>query len=386
MAYSISAGLTAALTADIQTPISKVEVLDAASRSVIATVTDIDDGSVTVDVGRGTRRTFQLRLSNENGKYTPTTALDYFAFNRLIRIHRGLRYWDATAGTTVDEYVVVGTFMIDRPEVFVERNMSVLTVDGSDLWKKIATGGFASGNSFAVGTHINTVIAAVATASGIPVSQLSLDPLTGVPDANKLLGSTLAWEPGDNRSDFLTNTASQFALDVYFDPYGTLVSRQVVDPTKQSEVWSFSPGESSVMLGVTRIQNDLRLINHVIVTGENTSTTAVRYEIVDDKPESPTYTGTIGDRVMVVKSPLATTVDQAKAIAIKTYKENALIDEEIKLPTMCLPHLEGNDVIAITEGTWAKVGSQKYLLQRFEIPLRDSRMTIETKKAREIPT
>lgn len=382
MAQPISTAFSAALQSGVQTVISKVEMLNSTSLAVVSTISDIDDGSVTVDVNRQTRRTFQLRLTNAD--YVQT-ASDRFPLNSVMRVYRGLRYWSDSAGTTVDEYVLLGTFMIDRVEVFVERNMSVVTIDGSDFWKKIATGGFAYGQSFASGTHVNTVISTAAVASGLTVDQLALDPLASWSSAKKQLGAPLSWEPGDSRSDFIANVAKSFGLSIYFDVSGNLVSKQVVDPDTATEVWTFGSGESSVMLGITKTQNDLKLVNHIIVTGEGSAAQTARAEIADNDPTSATYIGTIGDRVMVVSSPLVTTNEQALALAVKTYIENALIDEEIKLPTICLPHLEGDDVIRVIESQWSGT-FDKYLAQRFDVPLRESRQVIETKKGRTIPT
>lgn len=385
MAQQISEGFAAALVAPRQHPIAKVEVLDASTRSVVDTITDIEEGSVTVDVSRGTRRTVQLRLTNEDGRYSQVSAASTFSFSHLLRPYRGLRYLDAD-GTTVEEYVPLGTFMIDRPEVFVERNMSVITIDGSDLWKKIATGGFSTGQSFAVGTNINTVLSQAAQASGIGSAYLKFDQLLGRTSSYKTLGATFAWEPGDSRADFFTNFAVQWGLQVFFDPMGFLVTEEMPNPTTTPPVWSFSAGEDSILLGLTKINSDLKLFNHIIVTGEASGgvPSVARYEIVDNNPGSPTYTGSIGDRVMLYASPQVTTNEQAKVVAEKLYRENCLIEEELKVPTICLPHLEGNDVIEVREPTWSHV-SDRYLCQRFDIPLRESRMTIETKKGRPMP-
>lgn len=373
----VSTDLVAALKAGRQEPIAKVRILNSSTRLLIAEVTDdVDDGSVTVDVSRGTRRTVQLRLVNKNGQYTPTTSSDYFSFNSLIQVYRGLRY-TSSDGYETEEYVLLGTFMVDRSEVFVERNMAVLTVDGSDLWKKIATGGFPAGFSYAAGTDINTVIAKVANDSGIDSKYLSLWA------GGYTLGKDIAWEPGASRSDFLSNLAKQYGLQMYFDVNGYLVTKPIPDPVTTAPVWSFTKGEDAVMLGVTLVQSDLKLVNHIIVTGENSdgSQSGARAEIRDNDPTSPTYWETIGDRTLLYSAPLVATNAQALLVAQKLYAENALIEEQIKLPSICLPHLEGNDVIEVVEPDLAKV-NDKFLCQRFDVPLRETRMVIETKRGR----
>lgn len=382
---SVSDALIAALKKPKQIPLARVDILDTASKTVIASVEDdVDEGSVTVDVSRGTRRTVQLRIVNDDGIYTPTSPSSYFAFNRLIRVYRGLRYIDSRGGET-DEYVLLGTFLVDRAEVFVERNMSVLTVDGSDRWKIIATGGFPSAASFAVGTNINTVIREVAIASGLVDDDLNLDPLTDRASSLKTLGAQVQWEIGDDRSRFLLDFCEQFGLQVYFDPAGYLTTRDIPDPATTTPVWTFTSGKDAIMLGMTKVQNDLKLINHVIVSGENSQGTfsGARAERKDVDPASPTYIGTIGDRVFHHRAPLVTTTAQAQVVADLLYQQYALIDEEIKLPTVCIPYIEGNDVIEIVEPTLAKV-NDRYLVRRFDVSLREARMVIETKKGRPI--
>lgn len=382
MATPISAGLKAALSSGKQIPITKIEVLDAASRVTLKTITEVDEGTVTVDVSRGTRRTFQIRLSNKDGLFTPLSSSDDFYFNRLIRIYRGLEFVDST-NQIVDEYVCLGTFMVDRPEVFTERNMSVLTVDGSDLWKKIATGGFASGHSFPIGTHINDIISLVASLSGVGLNNIALNPYPTRTTAGYLTGTVVAWETGDSRSDFLQNLATQWGIQIFFTVNGFLTTAEIPNLSIASPVWTFTVGETSTMLGVSKILNDLKLVNHIVVIGETAGAApTVRVELADTDVSSPTSIyGPLGNRVLVYRGPEITTVEQATTVAQKLYAENALIEEQLRLPIVALPHLEGNDVIRVIEPTFSRISST-YFAQRFDIPLRESRMTIDTKRAR----
>lgn len=367
-------------------PLARVEVLNSTSKAVEATLTDIvDEGTVTVDVTRGTRRTLQLRIVNDDGLYTPISSNDYFFFNRLIRVYRGLRYVDSRGGET-DEYVLLGTFYVDRPEVFVERGMSVMTIDASDRWKKIATGGFPTARSYASGTHVNTIIRQIAIDCGLTDEDLNLDPLTDWATSEKQLGTTFEWELGGDRSQTLLDLCNQFGLECFFDVAGFLTTRPTPDPTKITPVWTFASGEDAVMLGVTKIQNDLKLINHLVVSGENSDGvfSGVRVEIKDTDPGSPMYVnGPLGDRFMHHMAPLVTTVAQATKVATKIWQENAQIEEEIKLPTICLPHLQGNDVIEVVEPL-SQV-NDRYLARRFDVALRETRQTVETQKGRALP-
>jgi hypothetical protein len=384
---NVSSDFIKALKADRQTVLTKVNILEGQYRYPIATLTDIDDGSVSVDTSRGTRRTCQLRLPNEGGTHTPTSLTSNFSYSTLIQPYRGLRFVSSVSGKVVDEYVLLGTFMVDKPEVFVERGMSVITVDGSDLWKKIAIGGFASPCAFTSGTHINTVITQVATDAGIPSNWLTLNALSDRATTEKTLTNTVQWELGDNRSDFLTSFAAQWGINLFFSPAGYLYSEEVTDPSAEEPVWTFQKGIDATMLGLTYLTTDTALMNHVIVTGESASSGTVEklYEIYDNDPNSASYVGRIGHRTYVYSGPQITTAVQAELAGIKLYREKCLIDETIKLPTLIIPQLEGGDVIRVIEPDFTFL-DQKYLCTRFDISLRDSRMVIDTKRAKPMPT
>jgi hypothetical protein len=327
----------------------------------------------------------QLRLPNENGIYTPIDSTSIFSYSNLVRIYRGFRFIANETGLETDEYVPIGTFMVDRPEVFAEKGMSLLTVDGSDLYKKIATGGFASAYAYSAGAYINTVITKIAEDAGVSSNWLTLDPLDNRTADGKRLGASFQWEVGDNRSDMLSSLEDQFGIQIYFDVNGYLVSAELPDPDIAQPVYSLSPGENSILLGITKILSDANLINHIIVRGENVSgkMTGISYEIVDSDPNSPTFTGRIGNRVFLYVGAQITTLEQAQAAAVKLFLEKCLMEETIKIPLMCIPQLEGNDVIEVIEPDLTKTNT-KYLCQRFDISLRDARMTIEAKKMRKV--
>lgn len=595
-----------ACRASKQIPIVLVQALDKYLVPIADITDDVEDGNVTIDVNRGTRRTVQLRLVNEGGKYTPNDSSDYFFWNNIIRVHRGLRYIGSD-GIETDEYVCLGTFMVDRPEVFVERNMSVLNIDGSDFYKKVATGGFSGQMSFPEGALVGDVISRILQDAGIPPYQMNIynmddesDPwassnlvtnpsfetnttgwdspasptvweTTGISwNAKLYIGSgatltrtaspyqapnggswclkvsgascraahctvtasfvkgksyyvkayfrkvtptgpvsgisgfigssgymkttyptniadtsqgscylyswpedshdasfygldekpwvemTMVWKPsqnyssaelyfynhnidlvwdqksvnkpgqsvvigeteytamaqdyyldavyvgeynvdtmvserrtqnpvqwlyGDSRDKLLQDLLNQFSLDGYFDVYGVYRVVKKKDPTEEIPIWTFSPGEDSTMLGISRIQDDMQLVNHIIVTneGSNTYTNTIASEVQVTDTNSPYHKTRIGDRVMVFKMSQISSQTTADEAARNMFRKYGSIAEEIKLPTLCLPFLEGNDVVSVVEplsGT-----SDNYSCQRITVPLREIRMNIESKRS-----
>src|SRR5574339_958932 len=125
----------------------------------------IVDGNVDVDISRGTRRTAELTILNENGNFTPDNTLaDYdgkFYVNRNIRLFRGVVL---AGGTTL--YAPIGTFMIDSIDVLVERNMSLMNMTLSDHWKKLEKSLITFTGSHPTGKPINDSIRSLAANAG----------------------------------------------------------------------------------------------------------------------------------------------------------------------------------------------------------------------------
>lgn len=137
------------------------------------------------------------------------------------------------------ELVPIGTFYIDNADVVVERNMSVVVLSGTDLWKKFNKAQFTVPRVWAAGTTINQVITDMATAAGVDFSRITLDPLTSRATNEKTLNNKLKAEIGDSYNDVLSKVIDSFGLDVYFDPLGTLVSQDMRNPIDQEVVFRY---------------------------------------------------------------------------------------------------------------------------------------------------
>jgi hypothetical protein len=191
------------------------------------------DGEVEVDVTRPARRTFTATVLNKFGEWSPNADWSgTFYVDRLIRLWRGVRFTDNST-----ELVPIGTFFIDNADVIVERNMSIVVLSGTDLWKKLLKGQFSAPQSWAAGTLLNVVITAVAEDAGI--TSISLDPLASRTTDEKTLNKKLHAEQGDSTSEFLVNLAKSYGIDLYFNPLGVLVSEDMVNPADREIVFRY---------------------------------------------------------------------------------------------------------------------------------------------------
>ncbi len=341
------------------------------------------DGTVDLDVERGTRRTLTMSLLNPEGQFTAdseetgeTPDWDgYFYVNRLIRLWRGVRYEDGT-----EELAPIGTFMVDKSEVLVERSMSTVVIAGSDLWKKFTKSQFGSPTSWAAGTELNTVIEELCTAAGVTLRVL--DPLAGRTTASRQLGTTFNMEKDDTRGDALMKLCTDHGLEAFFDPMGVFTTRDFQDPMARPTEWTYDDTDGLAFFLRSVIDDD-RLYNHVIVVGTADAQdggTIYKSELTDADPGSSTNISRIGDRVFRFESPLLGTQEAVDKSATTIFYKHFLLGQTISLEAICNPAIAGNDVLRIVEQRYSGFNGESFLVNTASIPLVTSKQKITMKR------
>lgn len=336
------------------------------------------DGTVDVDVTRGTRRTLTMSLLNPEGAFTPegtnftTSDWDgYFYVNRLIRLFRGIRYENGS-----EEVVPIGTFMVDKAETLVERGMSTVVIAGSDLWKKFSKSQFGSPRKFTEGTEINTIVSTLASEAG--VTFLSLDPLTSRTNASKQIQRDFNFEADETRGEALLKICGDYGIEIFFNPMGVLTTRDFQNPFDRDTVWYYDD-EDDLTFFLRTVLSDDRLYNHVVVVGTAKANQdpplIYKREIKDTDPSSPTAIAKIGDRVFRYESGVLGSQESVDKSAFTIFYRHFLLSQRVALEAVCNPALEGNDVIFVGESKFTRV-SRRYLIVTFTIPLVTSKQKL----------
>lgn len=337
----------------------------------------ITDGSVDVDTSRGARRTMTVTLLNPGGVFSPNSEwAGTFYVDRMIRLWRGVRYSDEDF-----ELVPIGTFYIDTADVVAERNMSIVTISGSDGWKKFTKAKFGKATKYAEGTSVNTVIRDMADLCG--VDKLNLDPLDGRSASTSELQKDMHFERSDNVGEALLKLGNDFSLDIYFDPMGRLTTEPLKSPSKSPVVWRYEPEQDGALLMVRATFKDDRLYNNVVVTGTADEKNPVHGRASDNDPDSPTNIDRIGRRTYEYESKHIKTVDQAKETAKKLLLKHLQRSEDIELQAICNPAYEGNDVIRVEEQDFTKL-DHRYRIHSFTIPLSSARQSLKLARTIEL--
>lgn len=326
------------------------------------------DGNVDVDVTRLTRRTFTANLLNPGGIWSPGSDwAGTFYVNRLVRLYRGIDYGSAS------EMVPIGTFMIDNADVAVERNMSVVVLTGSDLWKKFGKSKFPRNKTWADNTPINDIISYIADQAG--VTRLNLDPLSERSAADRQLSKKFAVEQGDNRGEMLGKLCANYGIDVYFDPLGRLTTQDFRTPGDQSVVYSYGPEANNNLLTVKSSYSDDNLYNSVLVLGTADPDNVIVSRVRDTDPSSVTNVDRIGERVFLHESQDIGTQAVADKAAERLFYKHVLINEDITLESICNPAFEGNDVISVKEMDFSGL-NRNYRIKAFTVPMSTSKQTV----------
>lgn len=376
--YTISPTFVAALKSPGHTMRVHMDVLDT-DFNVVEQFRDIGnpsgdatdilvDGNVDVDVTRLTRRTFTANTLNPSGVWSPGSDWSgTFYVNRLIRLWRGIDY-----GTGY-EMVPIGTFMIDSADVAVERNMSVVVLSGSDLWKKFGKSVFPATRTWAVGDSINTIITYIANQAG--VTRLNLDPLASRVAGDKVTTRKFTVEQGDNRGEAIAGLCKAYGIDVYFDTLGRLTTQDFRTPGDQAVVYTYDPTDNNNLLTIKAAFTDENLYNSVLVVGTANKDAIVRYRVRDTSAVSVTSVNRIGERVFIYESDNIGTITLARTAAERLFYQKVLINEDITLETICNPAFEGNDVIKVRETEFSKL-NLNFRIKAFTVPLSTSKQSI----------
>ena len=330
------------------------------------------EGSVSMIRSRAIRRTCEVTLANPDGVWTPVNPGDWLGVNALVRLDRGL-YLDPS---TV-EWCVLGHFLLGRPRVVVTPAGATVVASGEDRLKLLVRSRFTVPTTYPTGARLADVFREEAEVAGMGTTHYRLD------DGGKTLTAPRTFEEDESRDLALRDLARDYGLELYADADGYLACAAPPNPVTAPVAMAYAPGDTAVLLGLTKEWTDDRLYNHVLVTGESADPARppVRAEVMDTNPASPAYVaGPLGDRLYRYTSAMITSTAQALQVATNLLAEVALIEESISLGAVTNPALEPGDAITVSEPLSRTEG--RYLVDEVEVPLGLGEQTLGTRVVR----
>lgn len=359
----------------------------------------ISDGSISVNLQNGQRRTANVTLSNVDGQYD--YSVNKLWFGTEIALDEGLILSDGT-----EYYFQQGVFLIETPTESVFPNGRTVTLNLVDKWAKLdgTLGGNLEGTyQVAAGVNIYRPIAALLqedAGNGYPIDRV-LPVFTeyyngktqALPDGSTAnltdTPYTLTVEAGQTKADVILGLSGMVNAWTGYDRTGALRLEASQDDILDSDKplsWQFSM-EDTLILGASYQVLNTHVYNDYIVVGETLSGYAQpsgRAENLD--PQSDTNIGLIGRKTLWVQQSGFYTDTMCRDYAEWKLKRAAALQKAVTISCGQMFHLEENTIVTIVRTDKPGAPVERHLVMGFSRPLASTgEMTVNAVSVQDFP-
>jgi hypothetical protein len=324
---------------------TRIEVLFGSD--VVTSLDTLVSGYVGMD-NVSVRRECNFTIVDADGIFTPASAGDLLSPKGTeIRLYRGLMV------NHVYEYVPMGVFGIDKPEVRSHSDGTVIEIRGYDRVDALRYRQFEDPWVVVGGTLAHVAIAAIFT-DRMPGIPMRITPSTyTVPE--------VVFDRLSDPWDAIRKLAVAAGLNCYFDQLGSFV----IEPTQDFITgWTYQPGPASMLMTSARSFSARGSYSGVIARAEHPDAAPIRYELWDTNPASPTYSaGPFGRRPYGYYTDKITSLPQLQDIAQIIYDREVHIAQECEITVTGHPGHDVGDIIEIidprsrTAGVWRVISA-----------------------------
>lgn len=360
----------------------------------------LQDGSISVNLQNGQRRTASVTLSNIDA------AFDYSVnkvwFGQQIAIDEGLILSDGS-----EYYLPQGIFYIAEPQETLQPNLRTITYPLVDKWAYLdgtLFGRLEGTYEVPVGTNIFEPMQAILDldrGNGMKVdavrpifTEYYNEKKQKLPDGTTV---SLVKSPYTLRVDSDDGTYADVILGlsemvnglVGYDQTGALridPSQDDVLDAQKPVLWRFSTKEAQ-LLGATYTVKNTEVYNDYIVLGEQTSEyaqAAGRAQNLD--PASDTNVYIIGRKTYRETASGYYTQTQCKDLAEWKLKRTAVLQKAVSISCTQMFHIVENNLIELTRTDKPGSPTERHLIQGFTRPLTSTgEMTISAVSVADFP-
>lgn len=360
----------------------------------------LQDGSISVNLQNGQRRTASVTLSNIDA------AFDYSVnkvwFGQQIAIDEGLILSDGS-----EYYLPQGIFYIAEPQETLQPNLRTITYPLVDKWAYLdgtLFGRLEGTYEVPVGTNIFEPMQAILDldrGNGMKVdavrpifTEYYNEKTQKLPDGTTV---SLVKSPYTLRVDSDDGTYADVILGlsemvnglVGYDQSGALridPSQDDVLDAQKPVLWRFSTKEAQ-LLGATYTVKNTEVYNDYIVLGEQTSEyaqAAGRAQNLD--PASDTNVYIIGRKTYRETASGYYTQTQCKDLAEWKLKRTAVLQKAVSISCTQMFHIVENNLIELTRTDKPGSPTERHLIQGFTRPLTSTgEMTISAVSVADFP-
>lgn len=360
----------------IRKQVYKIEWMDKDENIIYESTTDYMDGSISIQLQNGVRRSCNITLTNDDGLYTPDP-------NGLVFIGKKIKIYSGLNINGTDYFPsesIQGVFNIGNPVIRSESGWSTVTIEGYDnfaLLNGTISGSIDSAEyQVDIGTSITNAVTTILSDAGIVKNPF-------IYTNSYTIYYTLVKEAGNTYADMLIEIANIISWDIFFNVQGQPVFKTPVDEDNEAHVWEFTEDEVSY-LSSEHNYNYAEVRNHIIVYGENVNGDLATGEAQDNGIFSPTSVARIGRRTHSIVDNLI--IDDTEALARARYELRQAVQayEFTNIKTYNVDFLKEGDIILIRDSNGA-YNADRYLIKQINRTLSfDAEMTIQAWKVRDI--
>lgn len=361
----------------------------------------IQDGSLSVNLQNGTRRTASITLVNTNGEYDFN--VNNLWFGTQVRLQMGLLLPDRT------EYLIPqGVFYIKDPEETHDPNQKTIRLDLIDKWAMLdgTLGGNLDGiYEVPVNSNIFEAIDGLLKDSqgngyvfdNTPAIYTSYynNMTQTLPDGTT---ASLVESPytarfdsfGESYADVILELNGMVAGWIGYDATGALrldpSQDDILDTTKPI-LWTFTPTEKQ-FLGATYSIKSTEVKNEIIRVGQalDEGYAQVGAKAQNFDPTSDTNINIIGRKVDRQEKPNYYTNDICASLAEFELKRNTILKKSVTIRSTQMFHLTENNLVVIRRIDKKGAPFERHLINGFTIPIgQTGEMTINATSVSDFP-
>lgn len=361
--------------------------------------TFISNGTITVNLQNGQRRTCNITLDNVNADYD-------FAYGKIwfgdeVAIDEGMILPNGE-----EFYIQQGVFLFNTPNESVLPAGRTMTYDLVDKWSNLdgsRLGNLEGTYEVSEGTNIFQPISDILEedrGNGLPLDRIApvytdyynllTQTIPGGGTASLVeTPYTLTVNGGSTKADVILGLISMVNGWVGYDPSGTLrvePSQDDISDKTKPVVWSFSQSECT-LLGMTYTSNVAEVYNDYIVVGEqleNNYQPSARAQNYD--PASDTNINLIGRKTFWEQASGYGTDTMCRDYAKWKLKRTTVLQKSVSISCTQLLHLQENCIVEIERTDKANSPVERHLIQGFSRPLAgNAEMTINAISVLDFP-
>jgi hypothetical protein len=337
--------------------VSKAEVWNQGSK---LTTLDIDNGSVTISVNSGVRRTCRVSLvtNRTSDNLVPDNGFDTLApFGNELRLYRGVKFANGSI-----EYVPLGVFVMTDVDISDSNDGVSISITGEDRSLIISRAKWTAPYQMVSGTLEASLTAMLEDRWADVETSFGTTNVT----VNQVVFGT---ESNQDPWQDAVYLAQLVGYDLYFDVFGVATLRPFPFLDASTVVAKYEEGAGTLITSLDRSMSSKETYNGVIYTIEGSQVaTPIRVEIWDEDTTSPTYRyGVFGDAPTFINTNvLATEAEAIKAATslLNTYRG---AQENINWDSIVDPTLDVNDVVYVK--TIGSKTDRLVIIDELDIPL-----------------